>query len=67
VPIVGAPGTDQVVILLLAALLAEFPAPFVAYTVNVYAVPDVKPLTVIVPDPVAIIVEVIPPGLDTAL
>jgi len=51
VPIVGAPGTDHVVIELLAAEAALVPTAFVAVTVNVYAVPVVKPETVIVPDP----------------
>jgi hypothetical protein len=39
VPIVGAPGTDHVVTLAVAALAALVPIAFVAVTVNVYAVP----------------------------
>jgi hypothetical protein len=51
VPIVGAPGTDQVVILLLAELAELVPYAFVAVTVKVYETPVVNPLTVIVPEP----------------
>ena len=51
VPIVGAPGTVNVVMELLAAEEALLPAALVANTVNVYAVPVVKPETVIVPEP----------------
>jgi len=47
VPIVGAPGTDTGVMLLLAELDAPVPTEFVAVTVNVYAVPAVRPVTVI--------------------
>jgi len=52
------------VTLLEAELAGPVPAPFVATTVNVYAVPAVKPDTVIgdVAD-----VPVIPPGLDVAV
>jgi hypothetical protein len=39
----------------------------VAFTVNVYDVPDVKPLTVIVPEPEVDNVPVIPPGDDVAV
>jgi hypothetical protein len=48
---VGAPGTAHVVIELLAAEAAPVPIALVAVTVNVYAVPVVKPETVIVPEP----------------
>jgi hypothetical protein len=48
---------------LLAALAAEVPLEFVAVTVNVYAVPLVKPETVIGDEPV----PVRPPGLDVAV
>jgi hypothetical protein len=51
VPIVGAPGSVHVVMLFDAELDGPFPATFVAYTVNVYAVPVVNPVTVIVPEP----------------
>ena len=44
-------GTEYVVILLLAPLAALVPTLLVAVTVNVYAVPAVKPATVIVPEP----------------
>jgi hypothetical protein len=67
VPIVGAPGTVNVVTELLAAEAALLPAALVAYTVNVYAVPVVKPETVIVPEPDCDTVPVAPPGLATAV
>jgi hypothetical protein len=52
------------VTLLLAALAGPVPLAFVAVTVNVYAVPFVKPVTVIGEDaPVA----VIPPGLEVTV
>jgi len=51
VPIVGAPGTDQVVMELLAEEAAPVPTALVAVTVNVYAVPVVSPVTEIVPEP----------------
>jgi hypothetical protein len=52
------------VILALAALPADTPPADVAVTTNVYAVPDVKPFTVIgLDDPV----PVIPPGLEVAV
>jgi hypothetical protein len=51
VPIVGAPGTVNGVILLLALLAELVPTLFVAFTVNVYAVPRVNPGTLIVPEP----------------
>jgi hypothetical protein len=53
--------------LLLAALAGPVPIAFVAVTVNVYAVPVVKPETVIVPEPAVANVPVIPPGLDVAV
>jgi hypothetical protein len=49
--LVGAPGTVHVVIELLAAEAAPVPTALVAVTVNVYAVPVVNPVTVIVPEP----------------
>jgi hypothetical protein len=55
------------VIELLAALAALVPTAFVAVTVNVYEVPFVKPVTLIVPEPACDIVPVIPPGLDVAV
>jgi len=51
VPIVGAPGTANVVTELLAAEEALLPAALVANTVNVYAVPLARPETVILPEP----------------
>jgi hypothetical protein len=64
VPIVGAPGTLHVVILLLAELAALVPMAFVAVTVNVYAVPVVRPETVIGEEaPVPVIL----PGLDVTV
>jgi len=48
---VGALGSMYVVIELLAAEAALVPTELVALTVNVYAVPVVKPETVIVPEP----------------
>ncbi len=59
VPMVGAPGTVAGVTELDAAEAAPVPTPLVAVTVKVYAVPLVRPLTVIglvVPVPVK------PPG-----
>jgi hypothetical protein len=55
------------VIELLAELAALVPTELVAVTVNVYDVPDVKPLTVIVPEPDVDNVPVIPPGEDVAV
>jgi hypothetical protein len=47
---------------------ADVPWLFVAVTVNVYAVPDVKPVTVIALLHVAEAnVPVLPPGLDVAV
>ena len=51
VPIVGAHGTVVGVILLLEVLAALVPTILVAATVNVYVVPAVNPVTVIVPLP----------------
>jgi hypothetical protein len=59
VPTVGAPGTVAAVTEFEAADAALVPAAFVAVTVKVYAVPFVRPITVIgeeVPAPVS------PPG-----
>jgi hypothetical protein len=53
--------------LLLAALAGPVPIAFVAVTVNVYATPDVRPDTVIVPEPEVARLPVIPPGLDVAV
>jgi hypothetical protein len=47
VPIVGAPGSVVGVTLLLGALSAPVPYELVAFTVKVYAVPAVNPITVI--------------------
>jgi hypothetical protein len=61
---VGASGSAIGVTLADGADAAEGPIPFVATTVNVYAVPFVSPYTVIglvVPVPVS------PPGLDVTL
>jgi hypothetical protein len=43
------------------------PSVFVAVTVNVYDVPDVSPLTVMVPEPACSTTPVIPPGFDVAV
>jgi hypothetical protein len=51
VPIVGAPGAVNGVMLLLALLAELVPTELVAVTVNVYAVPRVNPGTLIVPEP----------------
>jgi len=51
VPIVGAPGTAIGVIEVVADDATESPTPFVAMTVKVYAVPAVKPETVMLPLP----------------
>ena len=60
-------GTEYVVILLLTPLAALVPTLLVALTVNVYAVPAVKPVTVIVPEPAWLNVPVIPSGLLVAV
>jgi hypothetical protein len=67
VPIVGAPGTVVGVAELDAALFGELPLELVAYTTNVYAVPAVNPVTVIVPDPACDTVPVILPGVEVAV
>jgi hypothetical protein len=67
VPTVGASGTVAVVILLLAAVAVLFPAGLVAYTVKVYAVLGVNPVTVMIPDPDWLTIPVLPPGLLTAI
>jgi hypothetical protein len=54
-------------VLLLAELAEPVPTELVAVTVNVYAVPAVKPDTVIVPLPACDNVPVNPPGLDVAV
>jgi len=64
VPMTGAPGKITNVTLLDAAEAAPVPALLVAVTVNVYAVPLARPLTVrglLAPDPPY------PPGLETAV
>jgi hypothetical protein len=50
-----------------AALAGPVPITLVAVTVNVYAVPIVKPVTVIVPEPAWLNVPVSPPGDDVAV
>ena len=63
-PIVGAPGTAAGVTLLEGAEAGPVPTAFVAVTVNVYAVPLVRPLTMRgEPRPLA----VKPPGEDVAV
>jgi hypothetical protein len=57
---VGAPGTVRGVTAALAADAAEVPAALVAVTVNVYAVPLVRPVTVA--DVAPVVVAVAPPG-----
>ena len=64
VPIVGAPGAPAGVTLFEAAEAAPVPIAFIATTVNVYAVPLVRPVTVI-GEPV--LVAVSPPGEEVAL
>jgi hypothetical protein len=64
VPIVGAPANVAGVTLLDAADAALTPTAFVAVTVNVYAVPFVKPATMI---GLAAPVAVMPPGLDVTV
>ena len=65
--LVGAPGAVNGVMLLLALLAEPVPTLFVAFTVNVYAVPRVNPGTLIVPEPACDNVPVILPGLDVAV
>jgi hypothetical protein len=64
VPIVGAPGTVAGVTLLEDADAGPVPTELVAVTVNVYAVPLVKPATVI---GLTVPVWVFPPGEDVAV
>jgi hypothetical protein len=64
VPIVGACGTVVAVMLLDAAETAPVPRELVAVTVNVYAVADCKPVTVIGDEAP---VPVNPPGLDVTV
>jgi len=63
---VGAPGTDQVVTDADAVDAGPVPRLFVAVTVNVYAVPAVRPVTVAVVTPVAA-AAVLPPGDDVTV
>jgi hypothetical protein len=58
---------EAVVMLLDAALCAELPTAFVAYTLKVYDVTGVKPETVIVPEPACDKVPVMLPGVDIAV
>jgi len=62
---VGAPGTVLGVTAALGDDAGEVPAALVAVTVNVYAVPLVRPVTVAVVAPV--VVAVLPPGLEIAV
>jgi hypothetical protein len=62
--IVGAPGAPTGVTLLEAVEAGPVPIPLVAVTVNVYAVPFVRPVTMI-GEPG--LVEEIPPGDDVAV
>jgi hypothetical protein len=55
------------VMLFEAALAGPVPIALVAVTVNVYAVPTDKPLTVTVPEPAWLNVPVSPPGDDVAV
>ena len=64
VPIVGAPGTMLGTTPLEALEAAPVPTAFVAWTVKVYAVPFVKPVTV---NGLAPPVAVKPPGLDVTV
>jgi hypothetical protein len=50
-----------------AADWALLPTLLVAYTLKVYAVPAVKPVTAIVPEPACDKVPVILPGVDIAV
>jgi hypothetical protein len=60
-------GVEYVVMLLLAPLDALVPIGLVAVTLNVYAVPAVRPVILNVPPPDWFRVEVIPPGEDVAV
>lgn len=62
---VGAPGTVFGVTAELAADAAEVPAALVAVTLNVYAVPLVRPVTVAVVAPVVVAVR--PPGVEVTV
>jgi hypothetical protein len=53
--------------LLLDALLALSPTELVAFTTNVYVVPELKPETVMVPEPEVDNVPVMPPGDEVAV
>ena len=64
VTFVGAPGTVSLGVSEMPAEGSEFPTAFVATTVNVYAWPFVKPVTVAV---VAAPVAVNPPGLEVTV
>lgn len=64
---VGAEGAPTVVIELEALDAEPVPAELVALTVNVYAVPAVKPAIEIVPLPACEIDPVIPPGDEVAV
>ena len=64
---VGAPGAPTVVIEFEALEAVPVPAELVALTVNVYAVPAVKPVIAIVPLPACEIVPVTPPGEEVAV
>jgi hypothetical protein len=61
VPMIGAPGTGLGVTAALAREAAEVPTALVAVTLNVYAVPLVRPVTVAAVAPV--VVAVCPPGV----
>ena len=63
-PIVGAPGTVAGVTLFEAADGGPVPIALVAVTVNVYAVPLVRPVTVI---GLEVPVAVIPPGEEVTV
>jgi len=64
VPIAGAPGVVEGVTLLEAAEAVPVPRALVAFTVKVYAVPFVSPVTVI---GLAVPVLVTPPGEDVTV
>ena len=67
IPIVGLFGTPTVVIELEGDDATESPTELKAFTVNVYAVPAVNPVIVIVPLPACERVPVMPPGFDVAV
>ena len=64
---VGAPGAPTVVTEFEGLDAGEVPAELVALTVNVYAVPAVKPVIAIVPLVACEIVPVMPPGDEVAV